>query len=452
MAQSGLSVGDVIDKLTGNFDEFGRGMQKVNEEAAKTSGQEIANMEALVSVAQDDTLSREKRLIAVKELQKEFPAYFGNLNTEKILNGDLTSVTKDLTSAIIERAKASAFASKIGQLAEQELKLNNRLANEVASIAKSYSLSKEEASNFKDEVLKGADVFKLLEPFKKRVGIFDLAGAVASSNAIKNIRLELIQNEAWQKKYTSAIKESTKASVDLNKEATKTPAVKKTKNKVNFEPTFIAPFVSTISGLGDTMAGFEERTKTAFQNATGIVKEQTDLMKQILIDFDAAANDLITNAISATFSNLGTAIGDALASGGNVLLAIGTTIIQAFAGFLSDMGDLLIKYGTLAVVKGKLDLAIAAGGPISIGAGIAAIAVGVALKAAAGALGSFASSGGAKGGGGANANNQSFSSSGFSGGGGGGTVVFEISGQKLIGVLSNTINANRRLGGTLGLG
>jgi len=116
------------------------------------------------------------------------------------------------------------------------------------------------------------------------------------------------------------------------------------------------------------------------------------------------------------------------------------------------MGDLLIKYGTLAVVKGKLDLAIAAGGPISIGAGIAAIAVGVALKAAAGALGSFASSGGNRGGGGGGANNQSFSSSGFSGGGGGGTVVFEISGQKLIGVLSNTINANRRLGGTLGLG
>jgi hypothetical protein len=450
MAQSGLSVGDVIDKLTGNFDEFGRGMQKVNEEAAKTSGQEIANMEALVSVAQDDTLSREKRLIAVKELQKEFPAYFGNLNTEKILNGDLTSVTKDLTSAIIERAKASAFASKIGQLAEQELKLNNRLANEVASIAKSYSLSKEEASNFKDEVLKGADVFKLLEPFKKRVGIFDLTGAVASSNAIKNIRLELIQNEAWQKKYTSAIKESTKASVDLNKEATKVKKVKP--KKVEFEETFIAPFVSTISGLGDTMAGFEERTKTAFYLASSYVKDYTDEMKQVLIDFDAAVNDLITNSIANTFSNLGAAIGDALATGGDVLSAIGTTIIQAFAGFLSDMGDLLIKYGTLAVVKGKLDLAIAAGGPISIGAGIAAIAVGVALKAAAGALGSFASSGGAKGGGGAGANNQSFSSSGFSGGGGGGTVVFEISGQKLIGVLSNTINANRRLGGTLGLG
>ena len=173
------------------------------------------------------------------------------------------------------------------------------------------------------------------------------------------------------------------------------------------------------------------------------------------LNFNNSANDLIVNSIGSTFANLGNAIGVALATGGDVLSAIGTTILQALGGFLSDMGDLLIKYGTLAIIKGKLDLAILTGGPVSIAAGVAAIAVGIALKAAGGALGSFAASGGRSGGGrsGAGANNQSFSSSGFSSrGDGGGTVVFEIAGQKLIGVLNNTLNSNKRLGGTLGLG
>jgi hypothetical protein len=119
---------------------------------------------------------------------------------------------------------------------------------------------------------------------------------------------------------------------------------------------------------------------------------------------------------------------------------------------------LLIEYGTLAVIKGTLDTAIAAGGPIAIAAGIAAIAVGTALSIAGGAIGALATSGSSEGGGGARSggasNNSSFrgsSSSGFSGGSSGGHFVFEIQGTKLVGVLKNTLDRNRALGGSLGL-
>jgi len=445
LSQSGLSIGDVINKITGNFDEFGASLKKAREEGASMASKEIESLRGLVAVAQNDNISKQQRLIAVDKLQKQFPAYYGNLSDEKIMYGDLTKETKEATKALIARAVAEKLSEKAADVFAERLKANGR-----------YLESVKELEKFDEDIAK-----KRERVAKKQEGLFGLtediirkqeAGRISIVQSINDERNNIISLTKAYEKYTNVIDQLNETSAPLTVEPPKDKKVKAKKNKVEFEPAFIAPFVSTISGLGDTMAGFEDRTRTAFQNATGIVKEQTDLMKQVLIDFDASVNDLITNSIANTFSNLGAAIGDALATGGDVLSAIGTTIIQAFAGFLSDMGDLLIKYGTLAVVKGKLDLAIAAGGPISIGAGIAAIAVGVALKAAAGALGSFASSGGNRGGGGGSANNQSFSSSGFSANQGGGTVVFEISGQKLIGVLSNTINANRRLGGTLGLG
>ena len=57
-------------------------------------------------------------------------------------------------------------------------------------------------------------------------------------------------------------------------------------------------------------------------------------------------------------------------------------------------------------------------------------------------------------GGSGSGNSQMTSNNGFSGGNSnnsGGTVIFEIAGTKLIGVLSNTLSRNKNLGGTLSI-
>jgi len=167
-----------------------------------------------------------------------------------------------------------------------------------------------------------------------------------------------------------------------------------------------------------------------------------------------AFSGILSNSISEGLSNTFDGIGRAIAEGGNIIGAIGGSLLGAFSGFLSDMGDMLIKYGTLAIAKGNLDIAIATGGPIAIGAGIAALAVGALLKVAGSALGSASKSGfsggssstGSAGGGGYSTPRSNASSS---GGFGGGKVVFEIEGQKLVGVLSRTLDRNSRLASSI---
>ena len=215
----------------------------------------------------------------------------------------------------------------------------------------------------------------------------------------------------------------------------------------------------TATGLSTTQAGVsgDMGQESTFNDIvpkinTTLFDAGASQMITKLQEFNESANNLIAGSISQTFSNLGSSIGEALASGGNVLSAVGNTIIQGLSSFLSEMGGMLVKYGTLAILKGKLDLAILTGGPVAIGAGIAAVAVGVALSAAGAALGQ-------KSAGGSSGDTGSSNFRGSSGGGNFGAsssggmqnVVFEIQGTKLVGVLSNTLSRNRSLGGSLSL-
>jgi uncharacterized membrane protein YgcG len=441
LSQSGLSVGDLIDKLTGNFNDFNQSLRKASEEGAKSAASEVFGLKALVSAAQNKSLSDKERLIAVENLQKQYPAYFGNLSKEKILTSDLTSVVNDLTKALISKAIAEKLAADSAEIQLDVYKANARLVDQ-----------KNKTSAIELDFEK-----KITEARAQNNGGLQLAAnlnarknnAVAESVKLENeARDSIIKGTNALKQRQDVINKLTASSIKLNASAIpNTPKEKEIKKpKFEFQKGFIP------GGIVAPAINFDSMLLSM-----DIVPDEVSAklleLKKLLNDFNAEANDIIGGSITSTFQNLGDSIGNALANGGNVLSAIGKSLIQSLGMFLSDMGGLLIKYGVLAIAKGKLDVAIAAGGPLSIGAGVAAIAVGIALKAAGGALSSKASGGqGANTSTGSTANNSSFSSGGFSSSSGnGGTVVFEIAGQKLIGVLSNTLNANKRLGGQLGL-
>jgi hypothetical protein len=145
MSQKGLTVGDVFKQLTGDFDATRKAMQDLSVETAKNAQAQISSLGAYVSVAKNINLSMQDRLIAVKKLQDEYPAYFGNLSKEIILNGNVANVVREVTQALIAKAKAAALTDRIVKLAEEEEKIQNSINNSIISQFKNYRLTKQEA-------------------------------------------------------------------------------------------------------------------------------------------------------------------------------------------------------------------------------------------------------------------------------------------------------------------
>jgi hypothetical protein len=126
-----------------------------------------------------------------------------------------------------------------------------------------------------------------------------------------------------------------------------------------------------------------------------------------LAQFNSEVAGVIEGGAQQTLGDFAFAIGDALASGGNVVKAAGAALLGGLAGVLNQLGQLAIGTGlAIAGIKKALQTLNPA---VAIGAGVALIALAGFVSSKAKSLGG--SSGGGGGGGG-----SSVGSSGVGGG------------------------------------
>ena len=255
-------------------------------------------------------------------------------------------------------------------------------------------------------------------------------------------------DNAWDQ-YTFSVYKLEQASFEANKEIVKT-----SQNALEFGER-IKGLENKEIKIKTTIEGFEEEQAgpAPFQIFLDDVALQLDKLpdlQQRVADFAFTVNDLLKNNVTNAFIDLGYTIGETLASGGNVLKAIGGSVLKSFSNFLGQFGQQLIAYGVAASAFGKVSLALATPGAAIIAAPLA-IAAGIALTAIAGAIGSLGkkgSGGGSGGGGGAGGGSAAQAGSTFTGGGVGGLFAqnrdvsgeFVVKGQDLVYVLGQANN------------
>lgn len=243
-------------------------------------------------------------------------------------------------------------------------------------------------SKLDGSALIGSDVYKQIEGLKERLAKPKAAANVKDiSDVLKDLKIDLVQAEnqfgaTFGEIATKKISEYQKAINELI--------------KLGYDPA-----KKSIQDLKDAQQGLfqlptakpvqipieKPKPITALQGGDGLGVEFNEklanAMKRI-VEFTDSINEIISNSIGGTLGDIGTEVGKMFSGeGGN----IGDAILSGMKSFLNAFGDQLIQFGLAAEAFAALQLAVFAGGPLGIGAAVAVIAAGVALKAIASSVG-----------------------------------------------------------------
>ncbi|MGB4985101.1 MAG: hypothetical protein WBO70_04960, partial [Erysipelotrichaceae bacterium] len=300
-AQSGLSIDDVVGKLTGTFNKFKQSMSEANAEASKTASEQVSSANAYVSAAKNINLSMSDRLIAVKKLQDEYPAYFGNLSKEQILNGNVTGAVNELTKALIAKAKASAYSSKIADLAVEEFKLREKESEVIGKIKKQFNeiaIAKATAASAGGQAATATNM-----AYGDAVDVLQ-----SQRSSLKDVQNEIRQNALEQAKWTTEINKSTAASLKLETstpKTAKTPTVAGSTPRVgalssSIEPAGLVETSGKVLEIAKNVQGAEGVIATSMGNIRTAFDTSGLYMLEALTSFNESANEIINNGIANT--------------------------------------------------------------------------------------------------------------------------------------------------------
>lgn len=423
---------DEQDKLTQSLEDYTIQLSQTSQaqlKGSQSAQKELLTLRALKSVAEDTNRSTDERRKAVKKLRDLYPDYLKNLTDEKILSGGLTSVYNQLTTSILKRAKATAGMNAIIKNSETLLTLESKLATEKAKLT------------------------QLEQEYDKAVKT-STASAVSGVNLTTQRTKKAVEE---QRKALNALEGQIQSleltNIDLEQGIDITAGIT---NGVELGDEIKEKVRKSVQEIGTVLQGsLTELQELTTNNNVGILtgttlqfeRDAMTLKAQMLLLSEEVRN-IAENQLQSAFMGIGTAIGNAMSGANNLANGLGQVLLGAMGGLLTQLGQMAISVGvSLKAIKTALKSLNPA---VAIGAGIALIALGSAFSSKASSLGNSIGGGSSGTNAGSNSSGGGASfSAGSSGGFGNGTVVFEIAGRKLVGVLRNEFRATGNAGAKL---
>ncbi len=131
-------------------------MDAVNQaklQGTQNAQQELVHLKLLYNAIQNHNLSLMDRKKLIKELQSQYPGYFGNLSSETILAGKAASSYKELANSIVATSRARAAEDMIADNNKRQLGNEQKIAKLKTDLDnKQKELDK--AQNEHEEILK----------------------------------------------------------------------------------------------------------------------------------------------------------------------------------------------------------------------------------------------------------------------------------------------------------
>lgn len=388
-----------IDAINKSGQDYLDTLSQVNQArigGEQSTAKEITELKVLYSAYQNANLPLSARKEAYKELQDQYPAYFGSLKFEQTASDKTRTAYDSLTQSILATGRARAAVELIAKNESRKLENEQKIVDLEKEAIKLREITAKQAAKALEEI--------------KTNSTREAAGLSAAFKA-SNLQDKVNENLEQRRNIVTDINKLDANNLQLLKSVNvelangakilgnvgaldKVKEVAKPKN-TNILGGLTTANTGALGSLTDQLVGI---SGLEIKPPKGL-DEYVKLMQagyEASVRFDESLKNLATTAIGSGLADAFSQIGVALASGTNAIEAFGTALLAAFSDFLGQLGQMFIKEGIAQIGYGiAKNLILPGSGAGNIAGGTGMIAAGAGLSVLGGAL-SGAGKGGKK--------------------------------------------------------